>query len=200
MKNSLLLLATFLAPCFAETLTQGERDRLMSDMHATRKRFLDSIAGLSEKQWNFKPDEKVWSVAECAEHITLSENFIFEVASVKLMQTPAAPEKKELVKGKDEFMMTAIRDRSAKFQAPEPLKPTTRQWPTIEAVSREFRARRDAHIAYVQTTQDDLRNHFLAHPVAKIADGYQWLIMLSAHSDRHTAQILEVKARPDFPK
>jgi uncharacterized damage-inducible protein DinB len=200
MKTLLFSLAVLASPCLAETLTQGERDRLMSEMHATRKRFLDSIAGLSEKQWNFKPDEKTWSVAECAEHITLSENFIFDLVTQKLMQTPAAPEKKDLAKGKDEFMMTAIRDRSAKFQAPEPLKPSTRQWPTIDAVSKEFRARRDAHIAYVQTTQDDLRNHFLDHPVAKTADGYQWLIMVSAHSDRHVAQILELKARPDFPK
>ena len=200
MKNSLLLFAAFLAPCFAETLTQGERDRLMSEMHATRKRFLDSIAGLSEKQWNFKPDDKTWSVAECAEHITLSENFIFDLVTQRLMKTPAAPEKKDLVKGKDEFMMTAIRDRSAKFQAPEPLKPATKQWPTIEGISKEFRTRRDAHIAYVQTTQDDLRSHFLDHPVAKTADGYQWLILVSSHSDRHVSQILEVKARPDFPK
>ena len=142
----------------------------------------------------------MWSVAECAEHITLSENFIFDLVTQKLMRTPAAPEKKELVKGKDEFIMKAIRDRSEKFQAPEPLKPATSQWPTVEAASKEFRARRDAHIAYVQTTGDDLRSHFLDHPAAKTADGYQWLILLSAHSDRHVAQILELKARPDFPK
>ena len=31
-------------------------------------------------------------------------------------------------------------------------------------------------------------------------DGYQWLLLLSTHSERHTAQIEEVKADPNFPK
>ena len=30
-------------------------------------------------------------------------------------------------------------------------------------------------------------------------DGYQWLLLLSAHSGRHTEQIEEVKADPNFP-
>jgi hypothetical protein len=31
-------------------------------------------------------------------------------------------------------------------------------------------------------------------------DTYQWILMLSAHSERHLAQLLEVKADPNFPK
>jgi len=31
-------------------------------------------------------------------------------------------------------------------------------------------------------------------------DAYQWLLLISAHSARHTAQIEEVKADPNFPK
>jgi hypothetical protein len=31
-------------------------------------------------------------------------------------------------------------------------------------------------------------------------DAYQWLIFNGAHCKRHTAQILEVKADPNFPK
>jgi len=31
-------------------------------------------------------------------------------------------------------------------------------------------------------------------------DGYQWILLLSAHSQRHTAQLLEVKANANFPK
>jgi hypothetical protein len=31
-------------------------------------------------------------------------------------------------------------------------------------------------------------------------DGYQWILLLSSHSQRHTAQLNEVKANPNFPK
>ena len=53
---------------------------------------------------------------------------------------------------------------------------------------------------YIRTTNDDLRDHFYSHPVFGPLDGYQWLLLLSAHSARHTEQIEEVKADPSFPK
>jgi hypothetical protein len=37
-------------------------------------------------------------------------------------------------------------------------------------------------------------------PVRKQMDAYQWLVLVSAHTERHTAQALEVKASPNFPK
>ena len=80
--NKRLIAAVVLSiasPAFAETLTQGERERAMSELHATRKQFLDSVAGLSDAQWNFKPSPDVWSVAEVAEHIAISEDMIFKL-------------------------------------------------------------------------------------------------------------------------
>src|SRR5438045_3372548 len=76
MKKLLIvsLVLTIAAPAFGETLTQGERERAMSELHATRKQFLDSVAGLSDAQWNFKPAPDVRSVAEVAEHIAVSED------------------------------------------------------------------------------------------------------------------------------
>ena len=42
--------------------------------------------------------------------------------------------------------------------------------------------------------------HSVPHPALKTIDAYQWLLLLAAHSARHTAQIEEVKADPNFPK
>jgi hypothetical protein len=52
-----------LVPLCAASLTQAERDRALAELTASRQQFLDSVAGLSAAQWNFKPDEKTWSVA-----------------------------------------------------------------------------------------------------------------------------------------
>jgi hypothetical protein len=46
----------------------------------------------------------------------------------------------------------------------------------------------------VKTTDDSLRQHAAAHPALKMLDGYQWLLLLSAHTERHTLQIEEAKA------
>jgi len=191
-----LTLAVAAAPMFAATLTQAERDRAIAELTASRQQFLDSVAGLSPAQWNFKPDEKTWSVAECAEHIAVSEDVIFGYVS-KVVQGPAAPDKKSAVT--DDFILTAVVNRTQKFQAPEVLRPTHR-FATPQEMVDQFKQSREHTIAYVRDTQDDLRAHFFDHPVLKTMDAYQWILLISAHSQRHTAQLKEVKANPNFPK
>src|ERR1700722_4767870 len=158
--------AVITAPLFGATLTQAERDRAIAELTASRQQFLDSVAGLSPAQWNFKPDEKTWSVAECAEHIAVSEDVIF--GRVKMMtQAPAAPDKKSVVT--DDFILKAVVDRSQKFQAPEGLRPTHR-FASPQEIIDHFKQSREQTLAYVRDTQDDLRGHFGDHPVLKTID------------------------------
>jgi uncharacterized damage-inducible protein DinB len=180
------------------TLTPQERDAALKQFTATRDNFLKSIAGLSEKQWTFKPASDRWSVAEVAEHITVSETGIFGVVQ-KSMESPATPEKRDEVKGKDEMILQRVPDRSHKAQAPEFLRPTGR-WATKADLTKAFEDARASNMNYIRTTNDDLRDHFFDHPVFGTLDGYQWLLLISTHSLRHTEQIEEVKADPNFPK
>jgi len=190
-----LSLATLAMPALPQSLTKEERERAMSELHATRKLFLDSVADLSEAQWNFKPAPAVWSVAECAEHIALSEDHVTQ----KLMKSPAEPEKRVEAKGKDELILEKTIDRSQKVQASKMLR-ATHQWPSKEDLITHFKESRDRNIAYVERTQDDLREHFAPHPAFKLLDGYQWILMISTHLHRHTLQIEEVKTNPNYPK
>ncbi len=183
---------------WAKPLTQGERDRAMSELHATRKSLLDSIAGLSKAQWNFKPSPERWSIAECAEHILISEGILFALVTQKIMQSPAAPEKPGAAKGADEQLLKQVIDRSRKFKAPEGRVPGGKL--PQEEIAARFRTDRDRTIAYVRTTTDDLRAHFASHPVFKELDGYQWLLLIAGHTQRHVLQIQEVKADPSYPK
>ena len=193
--KQIILGALTLATAFAAPLEQGERDRAMSHLHATRKAFLDSVAGLSEAQWNFKASPERWSIAECAEHIAVSDDALFELLQ-QTMKSPAAPEKKAEAQGKDEAILRMLPDRSVKAKAPEFLQP----WPDHADLIAHFKQSRDRNIAYIQTTEDDLRSHFMNHPVLKAIDAYQVMLLLSAHCERHTLQINEVKADPNYPK
>jgi len=183
----------------ATPLTPEEREVALKSLQATRDVFLKSIAGLSEKQWKFKPAPDRWSVAEVSEHIAVSESTIFGLVETKFMTSPATPEKRTEVTGKDEIVLTKVPDRSRKAQAPEFLKPTNR-WATREELTKAFEDSRQATIDYVRTTNDDLRDHFGPHPLLGTLDAYQWILLISAHSERHTKQIEEVKADPNFPK
>ena len=201
---SLLALALFSAASFAQTtapapITQAEREAALAQLQRTHDAFLKSISGLSEKQWKFKPAPDRWSVAEVAEHITVTEGMILGMVQKQIMASPAAPEKRAETQGKDELILTKVPDRSHKAQAPEMLKPTGR-WATEADLAKTFEDERKTTMDYVRTTNDDLRDHIGPHPVLGPLDGYQWILLISAHSERHTKQIEEVKADPGFPK
>src|ERR1035438_3535547 len=96
------------------TLSAAEREAALKSLQDTHDAFLKSIAGLSEKQWRFKPAPDRWSVAEVAEHIAVSESMIFGMVQSRVMTSPAAPEKRAEVAGKDEIILTRVPDRSHK--------------------------------------------------------------------------------------
>ena len=195
-----LLLAALacLSACQAQTLSQGERDFALSALHGSRKLFLDALEELSEAQLKWKPDEKTWSVMEIAEHVVASEEMLAANAQ-KALQSPADPSKKQPnAREQDARLLASMTDRSRKAQAPEALAPKGR-FRNIEELKAEFRRHRDRNIAFVRETQQDLRSHFAPSPMGDL-DALQWYIVLAGHTERHVAQIQELKARRDFPK
>src|SRR5258708_13079395 len=93
--------------------------------------------GLSEAQWNFKPAPDRWSIAECAEHIGVTETFILNLITEQALKGPAEPEKRALVQGKDNSLMTMAVDRPPEFKTPEAIQPT-RAWATTVGVTRNM--------------------------------------------------------------
>ena len=184
-------------PVSAQPLTRQERDSLVQHLEQTRQAFLQSISGLSDAQWTFKAGPDRWSIAEVAEHIAVSETTILQIVTDQIMKGPAVPRNPNPVS--DEKLLAWLLDRTSKFQAPEMLKPTNR-WATREALTKDFIAAREKTATYVKTTTDDLHGHAGPHPVFKMLDGYQWVLLLSGHSARHTAQIEEVKASTGYPR
>lgn len=180
-----------------EAITQKERDFAAKYLDDTRAKFIASIQGLSDAQWKFKPAPERWSVAEVAEHLTVSEESILALVTERVMKTPEA--KAPEGAASDEAVIKLVTDRSTKATAPEMLRPSGR-WATRDDMEKEFLARRAKTISYIKETQDSLRLHSTPHPVLKSMDGYQWVILIAAHTARHTAQIEEVKADPNFPK
>ena len=199
MRKSIALgfLAAFLVHADGGAMSDTERAYLLDQLQQSKKAMLASIEGLSEAQWTFKPAPAVWSVQECAEHIVLAESYIFG-GSQQIMKTPAVARPEKSNSEVDHVIVTRVQDRSQKATAPEPLVPG-RKFATPADAAKAFTEARDQTIAYVKSTQDDLRTHVGPGPAGPM-DAYQFLLLLSSHSARHTAQIREVEANAAYPK
>ena len=181
---------------YAQSLSQADRDKALQYLESTKQGVIDATKGLTPEQWNFKQAPDRWSVAEVTEHIAAAEDFLFDNITKNVMKAPARTGADD-VKAIDETVLAKIPDRSKKAQAPEPLKPTNR-YGSPEVSLKHFLESRERTIEYLKKT-DDLRAHAADGPVGKM-DGYEWILFIAAHSDRHTKQIKEVEADAKFPK
>jgi len=195
MKTIMIALAMAAAPVWGGSLTPADRAALVADFDKTGAAFAASLKDLTPEQWNFKAAPDRWSIAECAEHIAESETFIrgFIEKAVFAGGAKATPEAK-----KDPMIAKFIVDRSQKFQAPEPLKPT-RKYATPSDALAAFNASRGVNLELIRK-HDDLRDVAGMHPAFKEVDAYGWFLFLSGHTARHTMQIEEVKSSAGYPK
>lgn len=191
----LLILAMFSVVASAQN--KADRAKEIAYLKQTRAGVLKATKGLSAAQWNFKPGPDRWSVAEVMEHIAAAEDYIFGMVSEKVMKAPAGATGED-PGAVDSLVLKAIPDRSVKAQAPEPLKPTNR-FGSPQAALKHFLESRKKTIAFAKS-EKDLREHAIDSPLGKKLDAYEWVLFIAAHSERHTKQILEVKADPKFPK
>lgn len=199
MVRALVLAVVVTGGLVAASLTDADRTALVTELQSSHQAVVDTVKGLSPEQLAFKPGPERWSVAECLEHISVTEVALFGYITGKVLATPAAADAdRQKAAGKDEGVMTLVTNRTAKFRAPAEIRPSGR-FATREAVLQAFDEGRTKTIAYVKTTQQDLRAHVLKGAAGEM-DGYQWIVYLSGHTRRHLAQINEVMASPGFPR
>jgi hypothetical protein len=176
-----------------------DKEKALAYLESTKKGVLEATKGLSEAQWNFKPGPERWSVAEVMEHIATSEDFLRGLGEKQVKDVPVGTPLPEADQKKDdEMLLKGMPDRTQKHQAPEPLKPTNK-YGSGEAARKHFIESRATTVAFLKDTPD-LRGHLADSQMGMKMDGYEWVLAVAGHSERHTKQILEVKADPNFPK
>ena len=178
-----------------QNITPSEREQALQYLNETRDGVVQSVKGLSEAQWKYKPGPSRWSIAEVVEHLALIENFFLDGVRPLLTKSPAIQPNAD-AKKVDELMLTRLLDRSTKYQAPPNAVPTGR-WIPQEALQHFVSARQQT--SGFLSSASELRAHIVVHPAFGKLDGYQWVMAVAGHSARHTKQILEVKDDPNFP-
>ncbi len=180
----------------AQELSKADVDKAQQYLETTKKNIQEATKGLSDAQWNFKSAPDRWSVAEVMEHIAAAEDYIRGLVVEKVMTAPAVPDRD--LKKTDDAVVAMIPDRTHKAQAPEPLVPTNR-FGSPQGSLKHFLETRATTEEFLKSTPD-LRGHAIDSPLGMKLDAYEWVLFIAAHSERHTKQILEVKADPNFPK
>ena len=179
----------------AQNASLADKEKALAYLETSKKGVLAVTKGLSEAQWSFKPAPDKWSVAECMEHIAAAEDYIRGMIADNVMKAPGAPDR-DIAKI-DAGIMAMVPDRTNKVQAPEPLKPTNR-FASPQGSIQHFVDSRGKTEEFLKSTPD-LRGHAADSPVGTKWDAYEFVLLIAAHSERHTKQIEEVKANPNFP-
>ena len=202
MRKLLFLCAAFLVSSFIivnpPTLTDKERKDAIDEFSKTELGVFNSLKGLSDAQLNFKPAPDKWSISDCVKHIATTEAFLWQMTDAALKQ-PADAAKRSAIKVTDEQVLQMVESRAQKIKTAPPLEPQNSSFKSCPAALSGFYDSRKMLEEFVATTSDDLRDHVVTLPFGSF-DSYQMLLFISAHSNRHTQQIEEVKADPNFPK
>jgi hypothetical protein len=206
MKSQLLSMLTAGAIAFApgyalaqaDTLTSVDRTRMVRELEESNQHFLAAINGLSEAQWRFKPAPTRWSIAEVAEHLALVDQGIGGAIRTQQQTIP------KFTADSAAKLEAAVRElygnRTRKMNSPEGFVPTGRFATQADLVSAYNDARR-ATLEYVRTTKDPLRARGGMHPAfGGNIDAAHWMVVISAHMERHLQQIEEVKRADGYPK
>ncbi|HEV8145485.1 MAG TPA: DinB family protein [Bryobacteraceae bacterium] len=194
------LLAVAAVPARAAdgSITKEERQKVIDLLKESQKEFLQAVSSLSDEQWKWKPAPARWSVAECAEHIVLSEGALFGKAQ-EALKNPPDPDWEIKTKGKTEIILDVMAARKGRAQAPEEIVPAGKMSRAeIMAKFAEVRART---LKAVETLDAPLKAHLAPHPfpIFNPLNAYQWLLYIPLHNMRHDKQIEEVKATAGFP-
>jgi hypothetical protein len=174
-------------------------DRAQKYIEQTRVGVIGATVGLSEAQWNFKPAPDRWSIAENLEHIVIVQELVSRIVQGEAAATPTGDPAYI-----DNLVLREFPNRLAKFKGPEIAMPTGKVSPQE---SFERLAKNCARHSQLAESEVELRKRAYPAPPIKAAtngkyemlDGFQWLLAAAGHTARHTHQILEAKADPNFP-
>jgi hypothetical protein len=196
MRIFAVLLAIVLpSATYAAPMTTEERQRLVAHLEMTASWIQDESGNLSKPQLEFRAAENKWSVIDTLEHLNLAEPIYWKQFQDAMK---AGPSSKKSAATDADILWYGI-DRTER-QMTSPNKIPHRNATSSTDVRVRLEAFRKLHaemLDYARTTSDDLRSHILE---AEGIDLYQWLLMISTHTQRHILQIREVKMSPKFPK
>ncbi len=190
MKKTALLFAFsfFVASAFAQT-SEADKEFAIKYLNATHQNIVDVVTSLSDEAWNYTPEAGGWSAANCLEHILITEEAFTGMAQGTIAQSEAT---KVDLSGADGMLIGNLANRGTKVTTAPQFEPSGR-WDSKADMLEALEESRAKLIDFINTTDKDLRHYKAQLPFGEI-DMVQLMLVISAHSQRHTFQMNEALA------
>ena len=171
-------------------------EKLWDELERARTELLREAEGLSQRQADWKPSERDWSVGEIVDHLTLAEVNTGKLTTKLLKELPghAAVFPSELT----EFAPVPP-------GPPGPAEAPPVVWPahgrSIGELITTMKATRERTRGSIERlAQCDPRRLTFKHFRLGEMDLGQWWRLQASHDRMHLQQLREVKASPGFPR
>jgi hypothetical protein len=187
-----VLTCVVVVPAAAEGMKDGDRQRLLAHLDMTENWLVSELDGLTTQQLTFRMSSESWSIMEVVEHLAIAEPQYWQRVQDSMKQPPAdkRPE------ATDASILWYGIDRTNRAKTGEARVPKGK-WQNVKDSLSEFRKLRRTIRDYATNTTEDPRTRML---LEGNMDVYQWLLMISTHSQRHILQIREIKADKAYPR
>src|SRR5688500_10187373 len=186
-----MILAAASVPSFAGPLSPGDRQRVVSHLEMTESWLVSELDGLSAAQLTFRMSPDSWSIQDVVEHLAIAEPQYWQQVQDSLKQ-PLGYKSEST----DAAILWYGIDRTNRQRTGEARVPKGK-YDNVKESLGDFRKLRATMTQFAKETQEDVRGRQLQ---GGNMDVYQWLLMISTHSQRHILQIREVKAHAGYPK
>lgn len=160
-----------------------------------------AVENLTQEQWNFQADAESWSIAGICEHLLIAEKNVLGLIQNKIIADEANRQVDESKLITNDQLIAGLKDRGEgkRRKTPERFEPTGALKTPAQFIE-EYQAARKITAEFLKNTDVDLLDYYYPSPLGDPLSAYQWTILMSAHTERHTAQIVEVQSSENYPK
>ena len=169
-------------------MTAERRAEIVETLESSGREFRDAAAGVSEEAAAASPGPERWSILQVVEHVVVSERAMlsaFERAQV----SETSLENRE----KEAMIVTRGGRRLVRLEAPAKSRPAGR-FPTLGQALGQFIAAREQTIRFAAEHDGNLYFRTVTHPLFGPVNGYELLLIIAVHAQRHGRQIAEIRA------
>ena len=169
-------------------MTPQGRTELAANLEESLREFHSTLEGLKEAEARACPSPGRWSVLECIEHLTVVEERFRGI--LKNAERVGAP---SMDKERETALVDRVAGRRERAQAPDPVQPSGR-FASVAQALEAFNAARAETVRFVEAHYGELYSIAASHPRFGPLNGYEYVLILAAHTRRHAAQVRETRA------
>jgi hypothetical protein len=179
--------------------------RILDDLDANDRRVRDLVHGLNDEQFNWKPDARSWSIAQCLDHLNVaSRQYVAPMlVAVEAGRKAGLNRKGPIHSGFLERMFIRNLEPPPKWKIPAPGKIVPMMAPKPKAeVMEEWRlSQEEVRVLLHAAAPLDLNkirfvNPFIPWLRFTVGTGF---LVITTHERRHLWQAEKVKGRAGFP-